>query len=400
MLYFFKLIFKRPFFKLDKFMNHKLNKSFIIYPLIIGGFLFFALNSASAQAEAPSPFFAPKPDQPAVRQEFRPSKGFRGIIKPFVKKFETENEVRDREEPREFNRIPPTRQRLQFDRERSPEEGFSGRQAPNIRQIPSVGEFAGNREDFRRRIEKLPMKISPRLIEKFREKEDEFKVKVRRLRQAPLAEKAREFEKFKSERLELLREKRAEMRRLIEEKRAEFKQKREEMADRFKREVEKIKDERKKEIVERINERLNELNERLTERFNEILDRLETVLTNITTRADSAEIRGVDVSAVRAAIAAAQSVIDEARVSVADQSAKVYDFEIGSEETLRSDVAAARRAAHEDLSSVRQQIKSSFEAVRKASVSLAQAVKAAQLANPEPAEPAEPAAPANPPTQP
>ncbi|MDP3901680.1 MAG: hypothetical protein Q8Q37_01720, partial [bacterium] len=110
-----------------------------------------------------------------------------------------------------------------------------------------------------------------------------------------------------------------------------------------------IKDENKRQVVEKINMSLAELNDRYTQKLVSFLDRLENLLSRIEERVVGAVSRNLDV-------ASAQSVINDARASIAAsrelvkaQAERVYVIDITNEISLRVDVYNARQVLHSDL---------------------------------------------------
>lgn len=178
---------------------------------------------------------------------------------------------------------------------------------------------------------------------------------------------------------QFVREKQEEFLSRVREHQEEFEDKREEAQKRVREHREvlqtklaEIQNERKQRVVERIDEQLLNLNEKLTGHFLSVLGQIDKVLTNVTTRADRAVERGLDVGDVYTAIENAHSVIAAAHDAVIIQVGVVYTIEITSEETLRIDVGAARQALHTDLQGVRTLVRAAHDATRSAAVALAQ----------------------------
>lgn len=169
-----------------------------------------------------------------------------------------------------------------------------------------------------------------------------------------------------------LEQRQEEFKNALEAKRKEVKEKIEVKRIELKERLAKIKDERKKKIVERISNQLNELNERMLNHFSNVLEKLDAVLLKISSRADKAESRGLNVQAVRGAISEAKSAIAVSRAAISTQSAKVYSITVNTEDTLKVDVGKTRQALHDDLAKVRETVKMAKEAIRKVLVVLAQ----------------------------
>jgi len=172
-------------------------------------------------------------------------------------------------------------------------------------------------------------------------------------------EARRELELRRDEFIRNMEDARQELRRRLEERRQELKNR-----------LEQIKNDTKRRLSERIYDNLNALNERLTIHFGNALTQLEEVLDRIASRTDKAEANGYEVSAIRAAITAAQGAIELARDAVEAQAQKVYTFQVNTEETLRLDVGEARKLLHGDLTAVRDMVKAAREAVHDAGITL------------------------------
>jgi DNA-binding PucR family transcriptional regulator len=136
--------------------------------------------------------------------------------------------------------------------------------------------------------------------------------------------------------------------------------------------LQQVKDQRKQQIVLRLDERFGKLNNTLTTHFNDVLGKLEKVLERIGTRADKAQSRGLNVSAVRTAIADAQKAIADAKTAVSAQTAKTYPITITTENKLREDVKKVRQSLFNDLRAARAAVVAARDAVHKAAVTLAQ----------------------------
>lgn len=158
-----------------------------------------------------------------------------------------------------------------------------------------------------------------------------------------------------------IQEKRQELQQTIKDKRAALQE-----------ELQKVKDERKRAAVERIDANLDKLNERMANHLSNVLDKLENVLERISSRADKAEEKGLDVAAVRTAIDNALKVIEASRTAIQAQVGNTYTITVNSEDNLRVDVGKARQALHSDLVEIRETVKAAHDAVRNAAVTLAQ----------------------------
>lgn len=165
-------------------------------------------------------------------------------------------------------------------------------------------------------------------------------------------------------------EKRDEFRNTVETKRAELKKRIEDERVKLKERLAKIKDERKKALVEKIAKQLNDLNENRVKHFTEFLDKLDKVLDRIISRTDKAAEKA-DVGAVRSGIEAAKAAIVAAREAVKVQAAKTYTVTVTTEDKLKVDVGAARKALHDDLQKVSDAVKLAREKVHDSATTLA-----------------------------
>lgn len=170
-------------------------------------------------------------------------------------------------------------------------------------------------------------------------------------------------------------QKRKEFKNSLEQKRAEVKEKIEAKKTELKDKLLKIKDERKKEIIGRVDNRLNEINENRMNHFSNALEKLDEIMLKISSRADKAESRGLDVSAARGALTEAKNAIAVSRAAIEMQSGKVYSINITSEEALKNSAVTARKALHDDVIKVFDTVKMAREAVKKAATTLAQIPK-------------------------
>lgn len=197
---------------------------------------------------------------------------------------------------------------------------------------------------------------------------DAIKANIAEKREAVKADVAAKREEVKAS----MEAKREEMKTNMEAKRAEMKAGIEERKTALKEQLTKVKDERKKQTVLDINTRLEELNTRKLDHFSKSLDKLGEASEKITSRADKAEGRGLNVATVRVAITDALKAIEVSRLAIQAQAGKTYTITVTTENNLRADVSKVRKALHDDLSSVRETVKTAREAVRKAATTLAQ----------------------------
>lgn len=226
------------------------------------------------------------------------------------------------------------------------------------------------RQEFKQEIEKKRTEI----LEERQTLRNEWRERVGEIKNLSAGERDGALKIIIEERKNEFRERAEEWKLSFEEKRALWKANVETKRAELKEELQKIKDERKKQVVEKIDEQIAALNERMFNHFSKVLDQMETVLTNISTRADRAEARGVDTTGTRGAIEDTYAAIEVSRAAIEAQFDKVYTIEIGSEETLKVDVGEVRRMLHDDLESIRNTVKEAHDAIRSAAVMLAQSI--------------------------
>ena len=225
-------------------------------------------------------------------------------------------------------------------------EGVPGLTNVQLYQAPSSGRAIGQQTGSSSVGAVIRQQLAPAVIQELQAKRTEIRERLHVTTEA-----------FR----EAVAGKREELRSVLEEKKQEIRER-----------LQSVRDEQKQEIVERVYDRVNELNGRLTEQYVETLNRLDAMLGSVTTRADKAEVAGLDVASVRTALTEAGDALARARAAVAEQAGKSYAFTVAAEDTLRSDVGAARNHLHTDLSAVREEVKAVHEAIRKAAVTLAQ----------------------------
>lgn len=231
------------------------------------------------------------------------------------------------------------------------------------------------RQEFRQEIEDK----RTRVLEERQVLRNEWRERVGEIKNLSAGERDEALKIIIEERKNEFRERAEEWKRSFEEKRALWKANVETKRAELKEELQKIKDERKKQLVEKIDEQIAALNERMLNHFSKVLNQMETVLTNISTRADRAEARGVDTTGTRGAIEDTYAAIEVSRAAIEAQFDKVYTIEIGSEETLKVDVGEVRRMLHDDLESIRNTVKEAHDAIRSAAVMLAQSIPTTQV---------------------
>ncbi len=147
--------------------------------------------------------------------------------------------------------------------------------------------------------------------------------------------------KNREEAMEKLREHKEEALENAETRREEFRLK-----------LQEIRDERKQKILENLVERFENVNTGWTNHWNNVLTRLTEILSKVTTRADTLEGAGKDVSSVRTAVAAATAAIDAAQTAIDEQAGNSYTIEIDTEANLGQMTNEAIGVLHEDLRKV------------------------------------------------
>lgn len=237
------------------------------------------------------------------------------------------------------------------------------------------GEKGEIRVRFREGADELRQEFELRrreLLDNQEKVREEFRTKFESVRDLPPTERDERVR-------ELVEERRAEFRETVEQKRKEAEELREEFRKRveerraeLQEKIREVQDERRREIAERVAENLNKVQERLLNNFLRVIDNLETVLTNISTATDRREAAGADVSAVRAAISNAETVLAEARAALELQFQEDYTPVIEEDASVGQVLSNLRNQLAEDLKSAREIVLNAKEAVRSAAVALAQ----------------------------
>ncbi len=138
----------------------------------------------------------------------------------------------------------------------------------------------------------------------------------------------------------------------------------------FEEKIQGIRDEQKRILANRIHDKVYDIQDRTIENFNKTLNKLDTIVANISTRADKAESEGFNVENVRSAVSNAESRIAEARESVKTALGKGYSPEGTNLETLREEFHSIRDELKNDLENVRNMVRSAHEAARSAAEEL------------------------------
>lgn len=141
--------------------------------------------------------------------------------------------------------------------------------------------------------------------------------------------------------------------------------------DQFKEKLQIIRDEKKKALVERIDERISKLNKNYVAKFSEAVRKLEAILNGLKEKTAIFTASGANVSMVDNAIANAQTAIDSAKISLAEQEAKVYNIEVSSETGLKANVGRTVSQFRKDLRDVHKKIVDAKQAVRNVEKELA-----------------------------
>lgn len=119
----------------------------------------------------------------------------------------------------------------------------------------------------------------------------------------------------------------------------------------------KITDPKRIEIGLRISENFNSLNQKFTNKYLETLDKIESILNEISAKADAFEKEGKDVSNIRKAITEEKELIEISRLAVKTQAVKIYSVNVGSDASMKKDFGAVRQALQTDLEKVRETVK-------------------------------------------
>ncbi|MDP3731180.1 MAG: hypothetical protein Q8R34_01650 [bacterium] len=241
----------------------------------------------------------------------------------------------------------------------------------------AVGSLAMAEDESSATVSPTPVKtrVQERKTE-VKETRDAIKTEIKTTRDAVKAEVKDTREQMKVQREEFnvqIKEKRQALQDQIKEKREALKER-----------LQIVKDERKKAVVEKLDQRLDALNEKMTNHFSETLKKMDDLLVRIGERANQAEERGVDVSAVRSAITSASASIEASRAAIAVQAGKTYTITITSETGLRQDVGVVRQQLNQALRAVHATVISARESVRKAATTLAQLPKPTPSPSPSP----------------
>ena len=112
-------------------------------------------------------------------------------------------------------------------------------------------------------------------------------------------------------------------------------------------------DKNKRFVVENLYSDFNKINSKFTDEWAGALNQLSRILNGISSRADKAELSGVDVSGIRAAVTKANSEISVAGKALMIQAAKDYQIKITTAKKLKTDVLSVRDQLDKDLQAVK-----------------------------------------------
>ena len=152
----------------------------------------------------------------------------------------------------------------------------------------------------------------------------------------------------------------------LQEVRQTVTERRETQRDEFRERLSEIRDTRKRALVENLDKKFNAINERWVTRWTAVVTRLDTLLGKVESRANTLEEDGIDVSRVRSAIAAAETVLDDAQEALRVQADKEYSITLTDEEGLRADVGAVAQELRDDLEATKEIVQDAAQAVRAA----------------------------------
>lgn len=103
-----------------------------------------------------------------------------------------------------------------------------------------------------------------------------------------------------------------------------------------------IRDKQKQKLAEQVVNQLERLNKVWTDHFTNVLNHLDAVLQKIKTRVDKASANSQDVSAVNAAVVAAETAISNSRAAIEVQAKKTYTVDLTA---VNSDIATTTTAS-------------------------------------------------------
>lgn len=134
----------------------------------------------------------------------------------------------------------------------------------------------------------------------------------------------------------------------------------------FKERLQTISDEAKRLLTERIDTKMAVVNQKTTTRFSTVLEKLESILNRIIATGQDLKVKGIDTAALDSATLSAQKAIDNAKSTVASQTAMIYIIQIASESALKSSVGSTVSQLRQDLKDVHKAVVDAKQAVQKA----------------------------------
>ncbi|MFA6407425.1 MAG: hypothetical protein WCV80_01825 [Candidatus Paceibacterota bacterium] len=225
----------------------------------------------------------------------------------------------------------------------------------------------GNQEAMKKAQESFRSEIK-KTQEDFRNEMGTVRASIKESATGTIRELQQRREEFKAT-VEIKRE---GFKQELETKREEAKKQMEVKREEAKKQIEAIKDTNKKEAVKRVDTNLSDTNTRMTNQFTKNLDQMDSVVLNIISRADKAEVHGLGIESVRTAIATAQKAITDARALVIAQASKTYTVTIQDPNAPRVDVQNMRDALKKDLKAVQDGVRAAHDAIRVSATTLAQ----------------------------
>lgn len=221
------------------------------------------------------------------------------------------------------------------------------------------------REDFKNETNT----IRESALGELQQKREAFKNNLEEERAGLNSEPAQNREEIRSE-IKTMRE---EYQKDLEAKRLELKDKLTQIREKFIANLAKIKDEAKKVSVEKITEKLSELNIKATNNLTAIVGKIQEALKRVESRADAADARGVDTTAVRASISKAEIEIAKANAAIlAHTATKIYSPESLTDTNLKTKMSTLKKIFNDDIKTLRDIVKVAHTAVKDAAVLLAQ----------------------------
>lgn len=168
----------------------------------------------------------------------------------------------------------------------------------------------------------------------------------------------------------------AELRLVKEKAKAEIKEIKDRKKEEFQQKIGLIKDEKKEAIATKLNEKLCEVSDRRTTQMLSNLNKMREILARVEARAAAVETRGVDTTSVKAEIAQAKLVIDQAEKAVEAVAANPCGLNTsGSDTAVKNEAANAIKTLETHLRSANVKVKEARKATTEAIKSLADVIK-------------------------